>query len=268
MSFLKIKDPTKRDEIVKEFLESKRNIKLNSMIEKIGEDIDQQEYKKIFKPITEQSKENVEAIEKLSENLSDKDKLKIPLAIEDKSDDKLEFGPIATEYLKKYLTKEGADKTFGFSENNGKFFMGDKEINFENDDVIVGEEKYKGTKGLWDLIVSKDPQDFTDEDVLQYKDLLLETNAIKQKGSNKPKSSKSRKWNQIIKPIWDEYYKGRITEITGEGLEDLIDRFDLLIRSKNAGHNNVKNECKNILKKLLKENVIDKNEYNLLHKKC
>ena len=156
----------------------------------------------------------------------------------------------------------------GNGENKGKFFMGDKEINFENDDVIVGEEKYKGTKGLWDLIVSKDPQDFTDEDVLQYKDLLLETNAIKQKGSNKPKSSKSRKWNQIIKPIWDEYYKGRITEITGEGLEDLIDRFDLLIRSKNAGHNNVKNECKNILKKLLKENVIDKNEYNLLHKKC
>ena len=37
MSFLKISDPTKRDSIVKEFLELKKNIRDNLLSERTGE---------------------------------------------------------------------------------------------------------------------------------------------------------------------------------------------------------------------------------------
>ena len=271
MSFLKIKNPEKRDEIVKEYLETKKKIRADNMLEKIGDDYEQQEYRKIFKPITTQSEKQIKAIENLTEKMDQPLELKMhePLAIEDSG--KTSFGPIATEYMKKYLTPEGADKTFGFSQRNGNFYMGDKEINFENDDIIVGETRYKGTKGLWDLIVSKNPnaENFYDEDLKQYANLLLETNAMKQSGSNKPKSSKSIKWNQIIKPIWDKFYKGRIREVTGEGIiDDLINRFDLLIKSKKAGNTNTKKESTSILKRLFKENVINNDEYKKLLLKC
>ena len=45
MSFLKISDPVKRDLIVKEYLELKKNIRDNLLSERTGE----QQYKPIFK---------------------------------------------------------------------------------------------------------------------------------------------------------------------------------------------------------------------------
>lgn len=267
MSFLKIKDPHKRDELVKEYLATKRKIRAQNVAERLGEDYQQKEYEKVFKPITEQNKQTNKAILSKLNTIHDRPlELKTPLAIEQSEDLLTSFGPIAAEHMKKYLSKDGADRTFGFTESDGKFLMGDKEINFDNDDIIVGDEKYKGTKGLWELIVSKNPQQFSDEDLSQYAELLLETNAMKQPGKNKPKSSKSAKWNQIIKPIWDA---GKVTGLgLEESVEDLINRFDLLVASKNAGNTNTKNEMTYILDKLLSKNVIDKNEYKILLKKC
>ena len=50
MSFLKIEDHNKRDEIVKEFLALKNKIKDNFRKEKIGEIETQRDLAKLFKP--------------------------------------------------------------------------------------------------------------------------------------------------------------------------------------------------------------------------
>ena len=56
MSFLKISDPLKRDSIVKEYLELKKNIRNNLLSERIGESELQTDLSKFYKPITETQK--------------------------------------------------------------------------------------------------------------------------------------------------------------------------------------------------------------------
>ena len=56
MSFLKISDPLKRDAIVKEYLELKKNIRDNLLSERIGELQLQTDLSKFYKPITETQK--------------------------------------------------------------------------------------------------------------------------------------------------------------------------------------------------------------------
>ena len=56
MSFLKIKDPSKRDAIVKEYLELKKNIRDNLLSERTGELELQTDLSKFYRPITETQK--------------------------------------------------------------------------------------------------------------------------------------------------------------------------------------------------------------------
>ena len=80
MSFLKISDPLKRDAIVKEYLELKKNIRDNFLSERIGEQQLQTDLSKLYRPITETQKATTreiteglkpirEEIEKLPDNI-------------------------------------------------------------------------------------------------------------------------------------------------------------------------------------------------------
>ena len=76
MSFLKISDPAKRDLIVKEYLELKKNIWDNLLSERTGEQQLQTDLSKFYKPIIETQKatareitEGVKPIREEIENL-------------------------------------------------------------------------------------------------------------------------------------------------------------------------------------------------------
>ena len=132
------------------------------------------------------------------------------------------------------------------------------------------------------MITSKNPNpdNYTEEDLNKYQQLVILTNTAFQDnnpGNNKPKSSKSSKWGKIIKPIWvaikeqqeDEEFE---EETEGSGLKilpsdpnALIDRFDLLFSSQNAGHTGVRNEIVSILDELKRQGVIKTNEYKKLN---
>ena len=62
MSSLKISDPVKRDLIVKEYLEIKKNIRVNLLSERSGEQELQTDLSKFFKPITETQKATMREI--------------------------------------------------------------------------------------------------------------------------------------------------------------------------------------------------------------
>ena len=62
MSFLKISDPLKRDSIVKEYLELKKNIRNKFLSERIGESELQTSLSKFYKPITETQKATTKEI--------------------------------------------------------------------------------------------------------------------------------------------------------------------------------------------------------------
>ena len=62
MSFLKITDPTKRDQTIKEYLELKKNIRNNLLSERVGEQQLQTELTKFYRPITESQKATAKEI--------------------------------------------------------------------------------------------------------------------------------------------------------------------------------------------------------------
>ena len=312
MSFIKIKDPRKREELIKDLIETRKRIKDNFIAKKVGESEYQTGLTKLFKPVTETQKTTAKEItgaqkataEKItSELLPIKESLeKIPAitfpafsAVEMTKEEKTNLGPIATNALMGLASKGGIDKSFGLSVKEKKFHIGGKPITIKDDNIIIEGVEYRGTPGLWELIMSEKPQYFTEKDFINYGDLLIQTNAIYQKNNpkqNKPKSSKSYKWSKIIKPIWEDIKKRKhlktieeededeededdpqpSTSKSGEGLtilpsdpNALIDRFDLLFSSKKAGHTGVRNEIASILDELKRQGVINANDYKKLN---
>ena len=305
MSFIKVKDPRKREELIKDFIETRKRIKDNFVARKVGEAEYQTGLTKLFKPVTETqkaaTKEITEAQKAAAEKIT-KELLPIKAGIEElpgaisfptypaleiteEKKEKKDIGDVAKEYLI-YAMGKDSDKSFGIYPEKNKLKIGSKYLKFEGDNIIIDGKEYTGTPGLWELIVSKDPQKgkYTEDDYLNYINLLVQTNTIYQgnnPNSTNPKSSTSEKWTTLISPVWEHIReskkplpeekgkgkgKGRgrkkrqedpQTSTNGDGLtilpsdpNALIDRFDLLFSSQKAGHTGVRNEIISILDEL------------------
>ena len=229
MSFIKVTDPRKREALIKDFIETRKRIKDHFISRKVGEIEYQTGLTKLFKPITETQKATTKEIteaqkataEKFaSELLPIKEGIEgLPLklfnqvfpALEYTKSDISKLGALAINALIEALTKKGVDQTYGLYSKNKRFYMGNKPIIIENNNIIVDNTVFEGSSGLWELITSKnpDPDNYTDEEVSKYQDLVFLTNTAYQNNNPdnpKPKSSKSIKWHNIIKPVW-EYIK-------------------------------------------------------------
>ena len=316
MSFIKVKDPRKREELIRDFIETRKRIKDNFIAKKVGEAEYQTGLTKLFKPVTETQKATAKEIteaqkataEKFTqellpikegiEELPTKLFRKVFPSIELKASDIMNLGPLAVNALLQAFTKKNIDLAFGLYAQQGKFKIGNKEVNIEDNDIKVDDTIFEGTSGFWELITSKNPnpENYTEEDLDKYRQLLLLTNAIYRDNNpdnNNPKSSKSLKWKNIIKPIWEQIKKQKeeetdeeeeteetyvvpasipFTPTKGTGLKilpsdpnALINRFDLLFSSKKAGHTGVRNEIVSILDELKRQGVLKTNEYKKLN---
>ena len=124
MSFLKIEDHNKRDEIVKEFLALKNKIKDNFRKERIGEIEAQRDLAKLLKPVTKSQKATAkeitgelkpikEGIENLPQAITFPTYPSIQAFEEPIEGEDTQFiGNIASAYLNKFATKDEADSTF------------------------------------------------------------------------------------------------------------------------------------------------------------
>ena len=276
MSFLKITDPKKRNLIVGEFLKTRKNIQRNQLAERLGEQDAMAEFTKQYKPITDVQKDISQNILSEIKNLPkaiDFPRAVYTPAIEgvDTDDDDTEMiGPIASKYLRKFATKD-ADKVYGIYDDKGKMYIGDTRIGMIDDNIIVGEKEYQGTRGLWELITMKKPDDqvYDDEDYDNYAEILVSTNALKRGNDSEsriPKSNKSWKWNNLLSQIWSkrDKYEGKGVVIIPSDANALLDRLDLLMASKGAGNTGVGNEIVSICDELKRQNVLDVNAYKNL----
>ena len=83
--------------------------------------------------------------------------------------------------MRQFAAASGADKTFVFRDNNGKFYIGNKEAKIKENNIIVGNKEYAGTPELRELIVAGSPDDqiFTNEDYDNYAEIMHSTNALR-----------------------------------------------------------------------------------------
>ena len=306
MSFIKVKDPRKREELVRDFIETRKRIKDNFMARKVGEAEYQTGLTKLFKPVTDTQKATTKEItdaqkataEKFTqellpikegiEELPTKLFKKVFPSIEFKASDIINFGPLAVDSLLKAFTKKDIDKFYGIYAEDGNFKIGDKNITIEKDNIIIDDITFVGTPGLWELITLKNPVNYKGEDLTNYQRLVKLTNTAYRNNDplqNYPKQSRGIKWKNIIKPIWEKIKKEEYKEFeepdeddpqpgtSGSGLKilpsdpnALIDRFDLLFSSQKAGHTGVRNEIISILDELKRQGVINVQDYKKLNR--
>ena len=226
MSFIKIKDPRKREEMIKDFIQTRKRIKDNFIARKVGEAEYQTGLTKLFKPVTETQKTTAKEIteaqkataEKFTqellpikegiEELPTKLFKKVFPSIEFKVSDIINFGPLAVDALLKAFTEKNIDRFYGVYAEDGKFKIGDKFITIEKNNIKVEDKIFEGTPGFWELITSKNPNPeyYTKEDLSKYQQLVILTNTAYRNNNpnqNYPKQSKGNKWKKIIKPIWE-----------------------------------------------------------------
>ena len=282
MSFLKISDPLKRDAIVKEYLELKKNIRDNLLSERIGEQQLQTDLSKFYRPITETQKATAreiteelkpirEGIEKLPEAIQPLEKATEEEKEEEEEDDEELIGEIA----KDYLNMESRDKKFGIRKEKGHHYIGNKHVIIKNNDIIIAKtgKKLEGTTGLWELIMSKSPQNFTDMDYDNYRYLIITSNVLHRGNNPKnpyPKASGSYKWTFLLSPIWfgvkpKKGFEGKGVVVIPSDPNALLERLDLLLASQEAGHTGVRNELVSICDELKRQGVLNTKAYKKLN---
>ena len=211
MSFLKVTDHKKINFIVNEFLKTSQNIQQNFLSEHVGDLSTQYELSKLFKPVTDMQKDWKEGL--MSELKPIREGMKhLPkfvtfpqypsiTAYDDDGEEegKAVIGNIAEQYLWKFASTSGTDKTFGLRDKDGKFYIESKEAKIKENNIIGGEREYSGTPELLELIVATTPDDniFTNGDYDNYAKIMHLTNALRRnndESETKPKANKSWKW--------------------------------------------------------------------------
>ena len=213
----------------------------------------------------------------------------------------IKIGPIARKYIQSNLGR--ATTKAGLYSEDDNLKIGYRPVKIENDDIIIDDERFKGTVGLWKLITSKDIPDKTEygaKDLADYITIMHITKATYDK--NNKRVGGNDKMNKLIKPFVkilekdggeglidkiDEHFGNEEEEYEEEYEEDalypftptkgtglkilpsdpnaLINRFDLLFSSKKAGHTGVRNEIVSILDELKRQGVLKTNEYKKLN---
>ena len=291
MSFLKISDPLKRDSIVKEYLELKKNIRDNLLSERIGEQQLQTDLSKFYKPITETQKattrEITEGLKPIKEGIE-----KIPEAIltsgeeeeEDKEEEHEEDRELVGDIAYYYLNIPNRDPDFGITKKGRDHFIGKEHVIIKDNNIFLPKfgEEFIGTDGLWELLTSKNPQNFTNKDYDMYDDLMVMTNALHRDNDEDnphPKGNhKTYKWLNIIRPIWyrkkggifrfpkkKEGQEGSGVVVIPSDPNALLERLDLLLASQEAGHTGVRNELVSICDELKRQGVLDMKAYKKLN---
>ena len=204
MSFKKIDDYKKRDELVEDHLRLQNEVKEQLRSERLGEEYIVKEREKIFKPITDKQEEENKILKEqkeLFENMiKNKESVKKIEGLKPSADPPERRSPIVN-LPTKYLGNKDTDISYGISKQEDKLKMGNKEIKLNYNDIIIDDEKFEGTEGLWELITEKNTnlleQNYKDgkyslEDIENYKKILNKTNAL-YKPDGKIHGGKSKK---------------------------------------------------------------------------
>ena len=287
MAFIEITDPGRREEIVEDYINTKNQIKQKYENEKAIGLQQRIDLEKQYQPLLRATEDSTKKITT---------ELKNNRALSEKGYWNPNFAKSAIDT---YLNlKTNKDRYYGIQKRGDRYVMGDAFVEISDNNIIVNGRQFKGTPGLWQLIMLNIPENYTKEDAIQYEDLVEATqvifNPLTQKNTDKPESTK--KYTQILKEMRKSYEEGEKEEgeeekeeekeeksedekeEIGEGVrylpgdkEGLLQRLRLLFAEREAGNTvSTTEEIVGVLDALYRMGVINRNQYNTLCKtlKC
>ncbi|XP_044005898.1 uncharacterized protein LOC122850911 [Aphidius gifuensis] len=197
--------------------------------------------------------------------------------IEQEADETGLKNDLTTQYLNKIDTLQW-DKDYGVKrKNSGEYKIGNAELLFENNNMIVADETYEITQGLLELLFMKSPEKtkVTQIDEKNYAQILLNTNAHLRyhNSKNTVKNSASQKYITFILPhmkstqhhgsdllptnmIIQSKKQSKVNYVYWDNPNELVDRLRLLVASRTAGNPSHDNEIMSIIEELREANII------------
>ncbi|XP_071579217.1 uncharacterized protein [Temnothorax nylanderi] len=186
------------------------------------------------------------------------------------------LGLLSQKYVGAVLSgdhESGIDTVYGVYFSNDGMMLGNKRFDVDNaDNIIIDGIRYAGTRGLYELIFKKFPNDeiYTEDDKQKYKSMLLATSAHKRNHDAHARLNGNRgyKYTQIIAPLISGKKAGKgipramtlndnkIDYVHWDDPNELVDRLRLLEASRLAGHTGHDNEILSIIEELREAGLI------------
>ena len=217
MAFIDIKDPKERDRFVADYISTIKNIQQQSEDEKALGLKRQIDLEKTFNPVIKATEMSTKAITEEIKNIRPP---RPTLSVSRKRTWDVSNGLTAIDYYLNKYGKHNLDKYYGIQQDGDKLMMGDKEVVVDGDSNIhVNDKTFKGTPGLWSLVMLKTPKGFTDDDFAAYGELVKMTDVMQHPssviiGTSRP--GQTSKYTKILKNIANE----NDDETTGEDRKD------------------------------------------------
>lgn len=160
------------------------------------------------------------------------------------------------------------DKDFGIRQLRGSMKIGDSDVTFHEDSMILKDEKYYLTPGLIELIFKRSPNMIlvSETDIDIYQKIILSTNTHRMyyKPGKALRTSNSMKYKTIIKNLFTHEKTGtslphymiaskkppKMDHIYWDDPNELVDRLQLLMASHSAGNMSHTNEIMSIMAEL------------------
>ena len=239
MSFFSISDPVEREKVVQDYEKLKKEIREKNEDRKMSGQNRNRMLQETFHPVVKAQTDMAEKIVKSLEEINPikQEKIHIP-SKKRRLDSEYEQGPLTNAYRNKYMNRDDdIDTSFGINFVDGEPFIGSTPIKIEDDDIIIYNEVYQGTPGLWTLITEKNKAKiegkYNANDLAEYEEILRQTNILHKDynpNSPYPRSSGSWKWKNILAPVWEKVREENDDEKHGSGL--IVKKFGRIWKAK------------------------------------
>lgn len=169
--------------------------------------------------------------------------------------------------IENWFQSTDIDRTYGPKKlDNGDITLGDKEVKFTENIILIDGATYPTTSGLIQLLFLKNPLVYTDNDLNIYKSILIQTSAHLT-ASGKIRNTNCKKYKNIINKLSPTSGGGNASGELSMKLQknnlvywnepnELVDRLRLLLASKSAGNTGVSNEIISIFEELHEAGLI------------
>jgi len=242
--------------ILEELVRAKESIKRKYTTLKTGEANVQQLMTQTFKPIIDPLTK-ISNTRDLYNNQTRKEDVRIDSEIINTNE-----GDNYDNYqleIENWFQSKDIDKTFGPKKiANDDIALGDKEVKFTQNVIIIDGTTYPTTSGLIQLLFLKNPLVYTDNDLKIYKSILIQTSAHLTAGGLKIRNTTCKKYKNIISKLFPTTGGGgglsmkvqKNNLVYWDNPNELVDRLRLLLASKSAGNTGVSNEIISIFEEL------------------
>lgn len=214
-------------------------------------------------PKSFKSKSNMFDELNLSKNNIDDSKFYSQTSISDNDD------AMNTMNLSELGRKDILDTLYGPHKNttSGEWMFANNSLKLSKDKIIIGNQSWARTPGLFELLFYKNPNNFDKTELDIYKRILEKTNAFRRnfKPNGQIKGTRASKYQNIISNMLKDFKSGdglmqlnleKPNYLYWDDPNELVERLRLLIASHSAGHNNHNNEIISIIEELREANII------------